>query len=383
MGCLKLNIENRTSLRVLNGGKSLIPKSCKRTYWFGYNGMEKDPEMKGDGNSYTTEFRQYDPRLGRWLSLDPMMQMFPEMSPYVAFDNNPIYYIDPYGLSSEAGDGGSLEGDPPVKKADGSSYSVDDDFTDEVTGDIYRCVGLTDKGDAIWQIVERTNLEEFVTTAVSPATERAAEIAKATAHGYAWSITNNNLLGAGYVWVAITGLGDPTEMYEDDPVLLKAFYAGELAGDAQSIAQGLAEIEAGGGITLGSGGSLVLVGGGVAAHGATVVSVASAHTVYVGIQILKLANMNGGEGTESNNEGQPSSGKSSGKNGKHANEKARQVAKEKYEAAKKELDALKSKPNKTKDDKKLLIKLENQVKQLKKKADFTGENHNQNSKGTR
>ena len=50
-------------------------------YRFGYNGMEKDKEIKGDGNSYTTEFRQYDPRLGRWISLDPLMRMFPNMSP--------------------------------------------------------------------------------------------------------------------------------------------------------------------------------------------------------------------------------------------------------------------------------------------------------------
>jgi RHS repeat-associated protein len=77
-------------------------------YRFGYNGMEKDKEIKGDGNSYTTEFRQYDPRLGRWLSLDPLMAMFPDMSPYVAFDNNPIYYNDPLGLAPEGGDG-----DPP------------------------------------------------------------------------------------------------------------------------------------------------------------------------------------------------------------------------------------------------------------------------------
>ncbi|MEZ4929190.1 MAG: hypothetical protein R2777_04175 [Chitinophagales bacterium] len=35
-------------------------------YRFGFNGMEKDDEVSGDGNQYTTEFRQYDPRLGRW-----------------------------------------------------------------------------------------------------------------------------------------------------------------------------------------------------------------------------------------------------------------------------------------------------------------------------
>jgi len=65
--------------------------------------MELDNEVKGNGNSYTTEFRQFDPRVGRWLSLDPLMSMFPDMSPYVAFDNNPVFFIDPYGLSSEGG----------------------------------------------------------------------------------------------------------------------------------------------------------------------------------------------------------------------------------------------------------------------------------------
>jgi RHS repeat-associated protein len=67
-------------------------------YRFGYNGMESDNETKGSGNSYTTEFRQYDPRLGRWLSLDPLMAQYPMMSPYVAFNNNPIYFVDPLGL---------------------------------------------------------------------------------------------------------------------------------------------------------------------------------------------------------------------------------------------------------------------------------------------
>ena len=73
-------------------------------YRYGYNGMEKDKEVSGNGNSYTTQFRQYDPRLGRWKSLDPLMNMFPSISPYTAFDNNPIFYIDPYGLSSSGGD---------------------------------------------------------------------------------------------------------------------------------------------------------------------------------------------------------------------------------------------------------------------------------------
>jgi hypothetical protein len=62
--------------------------------------MEKDDEVSGSGNSYTTEFRQYDPRIARWKSLDPLFKKFPWQSPYVAFDINPIYFNDPFGASS-------------------------------------------------------------------------------------------------------------------------------------------------------------------------------------------------------------------------------------------------------------------------------------------
>ena len=62
---------------------------------------EMDNEAKGEGNSYTTEFRQYDSRIGRWLSLDPLMAQFPWQSPYCAFDNNPVYFTDPTGLKAE------------------------------------------------------------------------------------------------------------------------------------------------------------------------------------------------------------------------------------------------------------------------------------------
>jgi RHS repeat-associated protein len=83
------------------------------SYRYAYNGMELDNEVSGNGNSYTTEFRQYDPRLGRWKSLDPLMAKFPWMSPYVAFDNNPVFYVDPLGLASEGGPG---DGDKTKQK---------------------------------------------------------------------------------------------------------------------------------------------------------------------------------------------------------------------------------------------------------------------------
>lgn len=70
-------------------------------YRYGFNGMEKDDEVKGNGNSYTTPFRQYDPRVGRWKTLDPLMQKYPNQSAYAGFNNNPIYFADPTGLEGE------------------------------------------------------------------------------------------------------------------------------------------------------------------------------------------------------------------------------------------------------------------------------------------
>ena len=64
-------------------------------YRFAFNGMEKDDEWQEPGNSYTTELRQYDARLGRWKSPDPVTRI--GESPYVAFRNNPISLVDPRG----------------------------------------------------------------------------------------------------------------------------------------------------------------------------------------------------------------------------------------------------------------------------------------------
>ena len=66
-------------------------------YRYGFNGMEADNEIKGEGNSYTTYFRQYDPRVARWLTIDPETRVMPWQSPYVSMDNNPILLNDPNG----------------------------------------------------------------------------------------------------------------------------------------------------------------------------------------------------------------------------------------------------------------------------------------------
>ena len=67
------------------------------TYRYGYQGSEKDDEVKGEGNSYTTLHRQLDVRLGRWLSTDPEEKQFAHLSPYNSMENNPVLLNDPKG----------------------------------------------------------------------------------------------------------------------------------------------------------------------------------------------------------------------------------------------------------------------------------------------
>ena len=104
MGCLKLEHIDKGYLKKINFSlESAVERKGNANFFrlntspYGFGGMEADNEVKGNGNSYTTEFRQYDPRIGRWLSLDPAMNLVPSMSPYVAFNNNPIFYTDPNG----------------------------------------------------------------------------------------------------------------------------------------------------------------------------------------------------------------------------------------------------------------------------------------------
>jgi RHS repeat-associated protein len=65
------------------------------SYRFQFNGMEKDDEVGGEGNFNSTFYREYDARLGKWLSVDPKLDAW--QSPYVSMANNPILYNDIFG----------------------------------------------------------------------------------------------------------------------------------------------------------------------------------------------------------------------------------------------------------------------------------------------
>jgi len=66
-------------------------------YRYGFNGMERDDEVKGRGNSYDFGARMYDSRLGRFFAVDDSTKKYPFLSPYLFAGNKPIAAIDKNG----------------------------------------------------------------------------------------------------------------------------------------------------------------------------------------------------------------------------------------------------------------------------------------------
>ncbi|MCF8307927.1 MAG: RHS repeat-associated core domain-containing protein [Bacteroidales bacterium] len=66
-------------------------------YAHGFQGKEKDDKLKGEGNSYYFKERIYDPRIGRWLSVDSKAGNHPGVAPYIAMNGDPVNLVDPDG----------------------------------------------------------------------------------------------------------------------------------------------------------------------------------------------------------------------------------------------------------------------------------------------
>lgn len=84
----------------------LVPNKhgTSRDYRFGFNGKEKDDEIKGEGNNYDMGLRNYDPRIARMFSIDPRASEYPWQSSYAYHMNSPVKIIDFLGGGGK-GDG--------------------------------------------------------------------------------------------------------------------------------------------------------------------------------------------------------------------------------------------------------------------------------------
>ncbi len=83
---------NYSCLNYDPGGMLLVGRSWESGsgYRYGFNGKEQDDDVSGNGNQYDYGFRIYNPRLGKFLSVDPLFKSYAELTPYQFASNRPI-----------------------------------------------------------------------------------------------------------------------------------------------------------------------------------------------------------------------------------------------------------------------------------------------------
>ena len=70
-------------------------------YRFGFNGVEKENNLNGEGNAYAFKYRMHDVRIGRFLSVDPLFHSYPWNSTYAFAENDVIRASDLEGLEKQ------------------------------------------------------------------------------------------------------------------------------------------------------------------------------------------------------------------------------------------------------------------------------------------
>jgi RHS repeat-associated protein len=71
------------------------------SYRYGFQGQEKDDELKGSGNSINFKYRMYDPRIGRFFAVDPLASEYVWNSPYAFSSNRVIEAVELEGLEAQ------------------------------------------------------------------------------------------------------------------------------------------------------------------------------------------------------------------------------------------------------------------------------------------
>ncbi|RFS21146.1 hypothetical protein DVR12_17580 [Chitinophaga silvatica] len=233
------------------------------TYRYGFNGKENDNEVKGEGNQQDYGMRVYDPRIGKFLSVDPLAKSYPFNSVYAYAENSPINFVDLDGLE---------------KLSQQYLNSIDNN-----------------NGPRLKVIKEDKSLSQI-----------------AARGGFDAALNANSLGISDY-----TGVTDHLNEYQK-PDEREAYIRGRIGGGVASAVQGLFEISGGasGGLatagpTLGGG---AIVGAGVVAHGFVVGSYAMADIGKMLAQLRQLNSSSGEspEGTSNTQNGSEASSPLSG-----------------------------------------------------------------------
>jgi len=82
-------------------GVGLYGRSWSEGYRYGFQGQEKDDEIKGEGNSVNYKYRMHDPRLGMFFAVDPLSGKYPHNSSYAFSENRVIASVEIEGLEAQ------------------------------------------------------------------------------------------------------------------------------------------------------------------------------------------------------------------------------------------------------------------------------------------
>jgi len=74
--------------------------ATEAAYRYAFNGMTADKEIKGERNNYDYGARMYDPRIGKWFSVDVYSSKYTSQSPYNFSVNSPLLFKDPNGKNA-------------------------------------------------------------------------------------------------------------------------------------------------------------------------------------------------------------------------------------------------------------------------------------------
>ncbi len=105
---------------------------------FLYNGIELQTDLGWD--NYLAEFRSYDPSLGRFMQIDPVIKL--HESPYAWNTNNPISFADPLGSDSTQRANAVAKAQEFANKNPGNSWGFDSENPSPSPGETVDCAGM-------------------------------------------------------------------------------------------------------------------------------------------------------------------------------------------------------------------------------------------------
>lgn len=109
-------------------------------YRYGFQGQEKDDEIKGAGNSINFKYRIYDSRLGRFFAIDPLTSKYPYWTPYSFSGNRVIDKVELEGLEPAGIPLGNQNIDYiPMSRRDAIRYYENNEADDPFKRKVFLC----------------------------------------------------------------------------------------------------------------------------------------------------------------------------------------------------------------------------------------------------